>query len=229
MIHCSRRFYRDSYRAVRDYLYYYDKFDHIVHLFPKVQKEDGLSINPMNIIKQSSNKIQMNKIFKKLKIPHPKIYTRRHLFKRKRKYIIKPICGSGGKGKKIVDHFPRKLDWKKNFVQEYYQHNTHLRLYWLNKTFYWCVFKRGHGLIRNEKSGWMYYTIQPLKYLFYRDILNIEDYCAAYQKYTGIIFFAVDIAVDHGKWKFLEVNAMPQLAGNTKRIKAFIKRLKKMF
>ena len=60
-------------------------------------------------------------------------------------------------------------------------------------------------------------------------LLEILNHCQMLQVRTGLNFFAVDIAFKGQEYKFLEINSMPGIRGNNKRVALFIELLKEVF
>ncbi len=228
-------YWKDSYRFVTKYIKKWKiKFPCEIHLFPD-DGVDGLIINPFKHITNSADKKIMNEIFKELDIPHPKTYDKQNGWVQAlklavcgKRFIRKSRYGMEGNGKKIYPKFP-KLNPEKYFIQEYWDHDVHLRLYWLlGYRLVWCVLKDGHGEIRNWKYDWKYYPLNKNKIPegFPLKQFEIYNHCKRLETKTKLNFFAIDIAwrSDTQEYMFLEMNSMPAIR-RMFRIKPFIRRL----
>jgi glutathione synthase/RimK-type ligase-like ATP-grasp enzyme len=203
-----------------------------VLFFPRkdeIPDEDCLIINPQENIHYTADKFEMNELFLKLQIPHPRTflhplkdmswYHKWYIRRFPKTYISKPRRGYGGNGKKIHESYP-KIYRDEQFVQEFYEHAHHIRLYWLdNKVVCWCEFVGGKGLIRNAQYGWRYTPINIRAYMRPMCQAAIMYKCGEFQEATGLNFFGVDIAFNsEDDWKFLEINSMPAVRGHDWRI-----------
>lgn len=221
-----KKFWCKSYRVIRKYIVENNvELPCLVHFFPRTPRE-GLNINPLDAVSNSNNKITMNHLFNELKIPHPRTFFIPDIeYARPSNqditYIRKRIFSYGGAGKLLFDTFPQ-FDPYTHYVQEYYEHDRHIRHYWLGRPLTWAILRGGSGKVRNNQSGWVYKRLPERLPNKLRD--GIISDCEKIQKRFGLTMFACDIAVNHDEYKFLEINSMPRIDGLW-RTELFIRRL----
>lgn len=219
-------FWEDSFKVIQRYIRKNEiEFPVPIHLFADGNSGvDGLIINPFEKIEFSADKSKMNRMFDVIGIPHPKTYySYPNRFQRiprfitrlirKNRFIRKRRFSSGGNGKKIFFNFPR-FDPEDYYLQEFWKHPTHVRIYYLDgNPFVWCALTGGKGEIRNYKFGWKYVPLNEVDPISTSSCFDCEfnAWAKEIQNMTGLNFFAFDIAMRFDEYKILEINAMPDI------------------